>query len=158
MQGMSVYSIPSVLVFLPVYITASCYWESESYQITYSQPWAFQVARWCRLTSAGTGSLKKAQLWSHFTTNAWTMSIQLHQKETRLMAWQEGWVLSCTKRSWPLSKDEFGCESISHVSEGCCMLSSWAAGHSAAGVHFHPKAEAGWRPRKPTLWYVETVA
>lgn len=39
---MSVYSIPSILVFLPVYIRASRYWENEGYQIMYPQAWSFR--------------------------------------------------------------------------------------------------------------------
>lgn len=59
------------------------------------------------------------------------------------MAWQEGWALSCTSRSPDSCLGMTLTVKVNHVSEGCCVLSSKAAGRSAAGVHFHPEAEAG---------------
>lgn len=129
MQGRSVYSIPQIFVFLPVYIKASLHWENESYQHSNPEPGASQVAWWCHIRSCwdripADSPVPKA-------SGPWALN---HiRKETRLTALQEGWMLRCTCRCPYLCLGTSLNINVNHTFLSEAEHSSQAAGHCEVG-------------------------
>lgn len=129
MQGRSVYSIPQIFVFSPVYIKANWHWENESYQHSNPEPGAFQIAWWCHLKSCWdrippeSPVLKASRLWvlNHI------------RKETRLTEQQEGWMLICTCRAPCQCLGTSLNMNLYHTSLSEAEHSSQAAHHCAVG-------------------------